>query len=185
MVDLARSTPGETRRDGRSPPHPRSGRGPVPRQPVGHAGAPTAVAIATDLEFCGWLKWPNVLSSRSERGRRTTSGRRSDQIWPAMAPSDSHLAQTEGSGEKSGCHRASCSPSHTVSGCLGDDQPRSFDHLRSIPSASALRDRWREQADCTCAAARLADAVEARAGLVSATTMRDGDTASKGLNART
>ena len=90
-----------------------------------------------------------------------------------MALSDSRWMLVEGSGEKSGGHRASCSPSHTVSGCLGDDQPRSFDHLRSIPSASALRDRWREQVDCAGAAARLADAVEARADVVSATTMRD------------
>ena len=68
----------------------------------------------------------------------------------------------------------SCPPEFCeVSGCLGDDQPRSFDHLRSIPSASALRDRWREHTDCAGAAARLADAVEARADVVSATTMRD------------
>ena len=110
-----------------------------------------------------------------------TSGRLSGQISAAMAPDDRHWVRIEGSGEKSGGHRASCSPSHTVSGCLGDDQPRSFDHLRSIPSASALRDRWREQVDCAGAAARLADAVEARADVVSATTMRDGDTSSQNL----
>ena len=110
-----------------------------------------------------------------------TSGRRSGQIWPAMAPSDSRWMLVEGSGEKSGGHRASCSPSHTVSGCLGGDQPPVFDHFSSKSGAIQLRRRCRAPIQYTSAAASLKDSVEARGGLVSATTMRDGDTASKGL----
>ena len=99
-----------------------------------------------------------------------------------MALSVPHWVVGEGSGEKSGGHRASCSPSHTVSGCLGGDQPPVFDHFSSKSGATQPRRRCRAPIPYTSAAARFKDSVEARGGLVSATTMRDGDTSSQNLN---